>query len=287
MAKSKLFFLLTKLSVRLVVILTVFVTSVVLSVLMLSIPFDTSLLVFALVGLLYLVFWFALCFWIVTLRQNSNFNALALLFVWLLMLILLPASINNYITNKYPVPEAFATIIHQRDSYHKKWDTNKKKTLETFYAEYPQFAHYGYPPEKGFHWGWYYAMQHLGDVGSRQVSQAMEHKTTLREQLSRKWSMVIPSMHAQTAFNDIAETGLMNHRNFIDYIEAFHEKTRLYFYPKIFDGAKVEDVDWNRFVPQYFSAKEEINWKTILLPQSISIALFILLSIFSVKRKLI
>ena len=66
-------------------------------------------------------------------------------------------------------------MIKQRDGYHQKWDTNKRETLVKFYARYPQFESYGFPPEEGFNWMWYYAMQHLGDEESSEESLMMRN----------------------------------------------------------------------------------------------------------------
>ncbi|WP_020530321.1 DUF3526 domain-containing protein [Flexithrix dorotheae] len=284
MAKSKLAFLMGKLVVRLTLLVGVLLLLLGVGAVVLGISFDSTFLIFVLTGLLYLIFWFALCFWIVCLKRNSNFNALALLSIWLILVVLLPAFINNYITTKHPVPEALSTIIKQRDGYHKKWDTNKKETMETFYKDYPQFASYGFPPEEGFNWSWYYAMQHLGDVESREESQAMQQKVRLREELSRRWAVAIPSMHTQLALNDIAGTGLLNHMNFLKHTNGFHEKTRLYFYPKIFSNHNSEGIDWDRFQPEYFQLNGEFEGIAVLSPLLLSILFLMGISIIPMRK---
>ena len=285
MAKSKVSFLLAKLSVRLVLLALVLLFLFTIGAVVLGISLNSTFLVFAMAGLLYLIFWFALCFWVVCLKRSSNFNALALLSVWLILVVLLPAFINNYLTTKYPVPEALGTIIKQRDGYHKKWDTNKRETLEKFYEDYPQFARYGFPPEEGFNWSWYYAMQHLGDVESREESRAMQQKIRLREVISRKWAQAIPSIHTQLVFNDIAGTGLLDYMNFLQHTNGFHENTRLYFYPMIFSNKQVEGIDWDRFKPESFTnAEKSISGLKKLSPLIVSILLFIALSIISIRK---
>ncbi len=81
-----------------------------------------------------------------------------LLSVWIFLIIILPAAVNNYVVNKYPVPEALETTVKQRKGYHEKWDLDKKSTMDRFYAHYPQFNEYTLP-DKEFSWLWYYAMQ--------------------------------------------------------------------------------------------------------------------------------
>ncbi len=257
MSKSSLNFLLAKLSVRLVFLLIVMALLYLIASWLLTIPWEVPFLVFILTSVIYLLFWFALSFWVISFRRSSNFNALTLLFVWLTLVVLLPSALNNLVTTRYPVPEALTAMIKQRDGYHQKWDTNKRETLEKFYASYPQFETYGYPPEEGFNWLWYYAMQYLGDKESLTESKAMRAKIIERERVSRRWSQFVPPMYTQLAFNDIAGTSLTNHMGFLQYTNDFHENTRLYFYPKIFSQLDAKEVDWTRFKPTYYQSVGE------------------------------
>lgn len=284
MAKSKPRFLMAKLSVRLLVLGGALVILLLTAAVVLGIPFNNAFLIFSLAALLYLTFWFTLCFFIVCLKRNSNFNALSLLTLWLLLVVLMPAFVNNHITVRYPVPEALSTMIKQRDGYHTKWDTNKEGTMDAFYAEYPQFASYGYPPEEGFHWGWYYAMQHLGDVESRAESQSMKEKIYLREKSSRSWALAIPSMHTQLALNDIAKTGLSDYMEFLEFTTDFHEKTRLHFYPKVFSGQGPESVEWDELKPEVFQIKDKRSGLNVLIPLIISVLLLGVASFYYVRK---
>lgn len=283
-SKSKLKFLMTKFFVRVVLLLATLILFFILAIFVLRIPWDTSLYIFFIATLVYLLFWFALSFWIISLKKTSNFNALTLLFIWLVLVVLCPAVLNNYITTKYPVHEALTTIIKQRDEYHEKWDTGKRETVQKFYNQYPQFEKYGYPPEQGFNWLWYYAMQNLGDEESREEITSMQNKILLREKISRKWAQLIPSMHVQLVYNDIAGTNLTNHLNFLQYVNDFHEDTRLFFYPKIFSNINAKQVDWTQFKPKYAQLKTETNWSSILTPLLISVFIMLGLTIVNIRR---
>ena len=279
-ARSRAKFLLSKLSVRAIVVLMLMSFLTLLASLVLNIPIDASLMVYYILGVLYILFWFTLSFWLMTLDLSSGFNALAQLSIWLFLVVLLPSIVNSAITNTYPIPEAFATMIKQRDGYHEKWDEAKRPTLEKFYANYPQFEKYGFPSEQGFNWLWYYAMQYAGDEESQIESAAMMDKIVKREQLSRGISSFFPPMHSLLAFNQLAETSLQNHISFLDYTNKFHEDIRLYFYPKIFDNKGIDQVDWSQFRPAYFKAEQKpVNWLVVLGPLLGCIILYAGLSI--------
>lgn len=248
------------------------------------IPFDNYLQprLFGL-SMFYVLFWFTLSFFVITFKKTSGFNALLLLSVWLVLIILVPAGINAYVSSKYPVPEALSTAIAQRDGYHVKWDTDKLATIEKFYKHYPQFKKYGYPTD-GFNWLWYYAMQQMGDDDSKKERDALDEKIALREHTSTQIASVIPNMHVQLAFNQLAGTSMSQQIAYLNATNAFHEKLRLFFYPKIFEGKQADTVDWTQFKPAYYKAQTTIKPIQSLLPLFIVSMVMILLSIPKVRR---
>ena len=251
--------------------------------LIVPLPPEESTLAFAVLSIAYLAFWLALCAWIVSLQRSSSFNALSLLSLWVVLAVLLPASLSTWLSTRYPVPEALSTLVEQRDGYHQKWDLEKEVTMTPFFAEYPQYQAYPVPEEE-FSWLWYYAMQHLGDVESRSSSEAMREKIRQRERASRVAAWLIPTLHTQLLFNDLAQSSLDNHLRFLDRTEAFHEKMRLYFYPKIFDNAPVAEEDWTQLTPEYFAENPGVNWHLAITPLLLFTLGLFLFSILNVRR---
>lgn len=258
-------FLYTKLSVRLILVILAQVCIYLIAIFTLALPLNQALMLFILIGLLYTAFWFALCFWVVSFQRNSSFNALTLLSVWVILAILLPTSVNSFVANQYPVPEALDAMVKQRDGYHEKWDMDKQVTMDKFYKHYPQFKKYGVPQET-FNWTWYYAMQQMGDDESYMESTAMRAKIRQRENASRRFAIGIPTMHTQMLFNDLARTSLSNHLQLLDQTAEFHERLRLYFYPKIFENLPVKSEDWKKFKPEYTRTENPINLAIAILP---------------------
>jgi len=262
---SKLKYLVLKLVIRLLLIYGVLGVLFIIAKLVLSIPMETKFVLFFLASVVYVTFWFALCFFVINFKKSSGFNALFLLSTWLVLLILFPAGINAYITNTYPVPEALSTMISQRDGYHTKWDTDKKETIEKFYKHYPQFKKYGYPTD-GFNWLWYYAMQQMGDDDSIKETKALQQKISEREKASKRFSLFLPHMYLQLMFNELAGSSLNQHLRFLEATDDFHEELRLFFYPIIFDKAKAEVIDWAQFKPKYFDYKSEQKAWGLIFP---------------------
>jgi len=252
--KSPFQYLLLKLSVRLLFVSLVLAIIFLLAKFIINLPFNGGFVSMIVISYLYILFWFAVCFFVILFRKSSNANAIILLTTWLILVVLSPVLINKYITSKYPVEEAFAMTIKQRDEYHKRWDTDKKETMDKFYAHYPQFRNYELQ-EEGFSWLWYYAMQQMGDDQSVVEREAMYEKIEKREQLSQTIAKFFPPLQTQLTLNTIAETSLPHQIEFLNATTTFHEDVRLSFYPKIFEDDSPKSVNWEDQKPKYFESK--------------------------------
>ena len=265
-----------KLLVRFVFTTTALLILYTLSVIILNMPITSAFIATTALGMLYIIFWFAISMWVVSWQKNSSVNAVSLLSIWLLLNIIAPAIINNFITTAYPIPEVFGTAVANREGYHSKWDEPKEHTMNDFYTHYPQFKKY-ILPKKEFSWLWYYAMQQMGDDDAAAQSTAMRNKLTQREKLSNTIGYFIPTLHTQLQLNNIAQSGLQNQIDFLDSTTAFHERKRLYFYPKIFEDSAVLQVDWSKHEVEFFTQKQSISWLKLLMPMLVSILFFIML----------
>lgn len=256
---------LQKFAVRAIVVFAALAILMLLAAIVLQLPLDSSLLATSSIAVLYLLCWFTICGWVVSLQKKSSLNAAGLLSGWILLTIVIPGAVNNYLLNKYPVPEALATAVQQREGYHEKWDMEKSVTMEKFYAHYPQFHQYRLPDAE-FSWLWYYAMQQMGDDDAQAQTKQMHEKLWQRERATERISWFIPTLHAQHQLNTIARSGLGNHLQFLDSTAKFHEKKRLYFYPRIFENSPVAQENWQQFGMEYFSEDRTINWVAMLTP---------------------
>lgn len=256
----------TKLFIRLVSVLGTLLMLLVIGKFYLNIPLDTAFAALGLMTILYILFWFALTWWIVSLQKSSAQNALLLLLTWVSLTIVIPASVNALVVNLYPVPEAYSSVVESRDGYHTKWDLPKEPTIKKFTDHYPQFVKYKHPEGKSFGWFWYFAMQQLGDDAAAASSKAMKAKLQQRNNFSQTIGYFFPSMHAQLSVNALSRSDLTNYLNFLNQLEAFHEAKRLYFYPKIFDDLPIEDENWADLKLEFYQDNRKINWLKGLVP---------------------
>jgi ABC-2 type transport system permease protein len=271
-ARSKWAYLRTKFAVRAFLVFALWCLLLLVAISVLEVPWNLDLAVVAILSLAYLGFWFLLCYLVIGLKGATGYNAMALLAIWLFLLVLCPAALSAYLSKAYPVPEALTTMIKQRDGYHTKWDTDKMETLEAFYGHYPQFKSYGYPTE-GFTWLWYYAMQQLGDDDAAQDTKALLKKMRAREKASAQLSSLLPNVHLQLSFNQLAGTSLREHLHFLEGTAHYHEHLRLFFYPKIFSNAGVDTVPWSGFVPENHENEETLVPMSAFFPMAMALLL--------------
>lgn len=281
-SESLVRFIAAKFAVRAFFVYGLLLLLFLLATLILLLPVNEPFAAFIVLSVLYITFWFALSFWLAMFKRSSGFNVLTLLAVWVALTVLLPAAVNNLVASVYPVPEALSTIVKQRDGYHKKWDVDKKVTMEKFYSHYPQFGKHGIPDDN--FWLWYYAMQQMGDDESMHESRAMREKLRQRESMSRAFAFAIPTLHAQMNLNDLAQTGLADYLCLLDSTVSFHERTRLYFYPRIFDHASTKSENWARFQPEFLVSKKEVNWLSMAFPFIAGSALLIGWGLFRSRK---
>ena len=282
-AKSTFGFVFSKLLVRMCLLYLLLFILLLVAKLALQIPLKEHFLTVILLSSLYLLFWFVLSFFVICFKQSSGYNALILLSAWLVLLLLLPAGVNAYITGKYPIPEAMSTAIAQRDGYHVKWDTDKRETIEKFYQHYPQFESFGYPTE-GFNWLWYYAMQQMGDDDSNAEQIALDEKIRLREQSSAMISSFVPNLHLQLTLNQLAGTSMRQHMDYLKEAEAYHEHLRLFFYPKVFEELHADTIDWSKIKPIFHKTAVSTSPLKRCFPLILSIFLVGLISIPVARR---
>jgi len=275
--------LVQKFAVRAAVVFAALAGLLVLAAVLLALPPDAGLLASVLLSVLYVLCWFAISFWVVSRQKSSSTSAVSLLGSWLLLTVVAPGVFNSYLSHAYPVPEALATAVKQREGYHEKWDLDKRVTMDKFYAHYPEFRQYPLP-DQPFSWLWYYAMQQMGDDEAQKEAAQMQDKLWQREKASEQVAFFIPTLHAQHQFNTLAQAGLANHLRFLDYTTRFHEKLRLHFYPKIFEEAPVKDENWEAFPVAFFSEDRPVNWAALLLPLVGTTGVFTVLALLNLRK---
>ncbi len=253
-----------KFSVRIAAIFAVAFLLLVVAIIYLKLPIDTTL--FAVAGLivLYLAFWFAVSIFIISLGKSSSYNASALVAIWVAICIVMPASLNLLLTQKYAVPEALQNVINQREGYHEKWDMPKDVTMKPFFKHYPQLKKYPFPADKSFSWFWYYGMQQMGDDQALKSRLAVADKLTARQDFTNVAALFFPTIQMQLAVNELAGSDLSTHLDFQQAVRNYHEEIRLHFYPAIFQEQDIASTNIKTVGLKAFTMGKIYNWSRLL-----------------------
>ncbi|WP_426483075.1 DUF3526 domain-containing protein [Chryseobacterium sp. R2ACT005] len=267
-----------KMFIRFLAVTAVYFVLIIIASVWIRIPLNSYYTAFLISGFLYILFWFALCRWIVSFRKSSPQNALILLIIWVGINFIIPMSSNILIQKVYPVHESLKAVMEQREGYHNKWDEAKRPTMEKFHKAYPQYRNFTVEENDSFTWTWYYAMQHMGDIESAKSSEHYTEKMQKRNQAATYLGYLLPNLHTQLVESRLAKTDMQNHLHYASSLKEFHEKKRLFFYPFIFSGKTAESINWKEQIIQVFKFSAPIKWIQLVLPYLIFIALFIILS---------
>ena len=100
----------------------------------------SSLWLWQLIVALYLLFWSALAWMIVSMHQNSSVSALVLLGCWVVFLIIVPSAVNNYIAANYKISSRTAFVNELRQQVDAIWDLPDSITVKDYYADYPEYS---------------------------------------------------------------------------------------------------------------------------------------------------
>ncbi|SIT97745.1 ABC-2 type transport system permease protein [Epilithonimonas bovis DSM 19482] len=273
-----------KFLVRVLAISIIYLLLIAIATIWIDIPMDKNFLYFILSGWLYLLFWFALCRFVISFRKSSAYNALILLTVWIGLNFIIPMGSNMAIQKIFPVKEGLKAVMEQREGYHNKWYEAKLPTMEKFYKAYPQFKQFKINESDSFSWTWYYAMQHMGDLEAAASSEQYIAKMQKRNQAAVVLGYFFPNIHTQLTENDLAQSGMENHLAFGSALKKFHEKKRLFFYPLIFSGKDADSVNWKLQIREVFRQPTKINSVALFLPYVFIIILFILLSQNNIRK---
>jgi ABC-2 type transport system permease protein len=201
--------------------------------------------VFLSVSAAYLLFWAALCFWVGRKGWSSVTNAATLAASWLVLTLILPTLVHLAINMAIPVRQGVELTLEQREKIHGGWDRPKDETMHAFFSVHPEWAETK-PVEGEFHWKWYYAFQHLGDLAAAPQAKAYRKGLEERDNWTARAGWALPAVGVQTLLHRWAQTDLGAGLSYQDRIRAYHERLRRFYYPYVFNESPFRESDFEK-----------------------------------------
>jgi ABC-2 type transport system permease protein len=177
----------------------------------------------------YAAFWFGVVLFVTSFGRSSATNAMALAAVWLLLVVVLPSTLNMAATVLYPMPSRVDMIAALRVASDEA-SSKGNQLLAKYYGDHPELVAVA-DTEKV-----------LNDVAVTRLAIDDEIERRVRPvvdrydiQLASQQSLVdgfrlfSPAIIAQDALNDVAGTGLARYRHFVSLTEEYHSQWRALF----------------------------------------------------------
>ena len=188
----------------------------------------------------HLVFWWVVIAAVDTRAWSAPVNLIALIGIWLVLAIVVPAILKASIDTAVPVPDGGDIILTQREAVNDAWDLPVSATMGRFVERHPEWADHT-AMDTTFEWKWYYAFQQVGDQAVEPQSRAYREGRERRERLAGILSWLSPPAKVERTFQSIARTDARAQARYEANVRAFHAKLRGYYYPGLFLGTPFDD----------------------------------------------
>ena len=179
-------------------------------------------------------FWAALTLWFARSPRPSSAIAAMLVTVWLVLSLLVPLVAKSLIDRASPVVEGADVALVQREAVNDAWDLPKAATMDRFFEVHPEWSQTA-PVIEPFHWKWYFAFQHVGDMTAEELSTAYRRSIAERDRLSGLAALLSPAVAVQRTMQQAAKTDVAAALEYDRRIRDYHASLRQFYYPLVFN----------------------------------------------------
>lgn len=179
--------------------------------------------------------WSLLAGALATWRRPGEVILAALLGLWLLLAVLLPAVLRAGIDRAVPLPAGADIVLTQREAVNDAWDLPRSTTMDAFVARHPEWSAHT-RIDRPFAWTWYFAFQQVGDQQAEALSQAYTEGRRTRDRWAARAAWLMPPVLLQRRLQSLAGTDTEAVLAYEARVRAFHAALRHFHYPRLFHG---------------------------------------------------
>ena len=189
-------------------------------------------LIFFFLTLAYLLFWFVLASLVNLKGQSSANNAVWLIAWWILLVLLVPSTVNQMANSLYPVPSR-AKLINELRVVNAQAEEKADELLEDYLRDHPELAGF-----EGGSVGWqeYFATQDLIKSEIQPVLDEYEVRLKQQQDWVDRIRFISPALLLQSSFNEISGTSNRHYEDYRQQVSDFSVVWRDHFLPMIFRG---------------------------------------------------
>jgi ABC-2 type transport system permease protein len=205
-----------------------------------------SLLLWTGVVAAYCFFWFAVAVAVNALGKSSAANAMILAGIWLVLVVIVPASVNLLVTSKYPVPSRVELVQSIRVATNEA-NARAAQVMSRYFLDHPEMAPKGEAPDPNDYQTRSYAIREDVERSMAPVLAKYDRQLLAQQGEVDRLKYLSPSIVAQEALSDIAGTGLARYKHFLGLVDRFHQEWRDFFVPRVFARQNLSPSDYDRF----------------------------------------
>ncbi len=232
----------------------------------------------------YNLFWFVVSFVINIKINNSSKNTFALIGIWLLIALVLPAFINQIGNSVYPTPSRLKMINDIR-LLKKQNEEKQNEIMSEYLRTHPELTQ-GSDQEKFGFWHNYFASEKLMEEQTKPLLAEYEQQLKKQQDLIGIFEFLSPAILMQQSLNKIAGTSEMHYNDYKKQVYTFSSEWRNYFVPMLFKEQKFFAHNYQE-MPK-FSYENRIDndvWLSILILTLISAIVFLQFGGRSIRNK--
>ncbi|MCL1652695.1 ABC-type transport system involved in multi-copper enzyme maturation, permease component [Elizabethkingia miricola] len=189
----------------------------------------------------YCIFWFSLCFIIISLDRNSVFNLFSCLALWIFLLFLLPLVINKTAQLRNP-SELKLLDLQDKDRLisDEVWAMNPKSVTDSFYRNYPQYKSAYTPADTldnqndAFFAGYYQIKQNR----MKAVVDSLWKNENMANQTAHSLIKYNPVQNTEYLFTLLAHTSRKDYLQYKQDVKDFQRIWQNCFYNRVFSMEK-------------------------------------------------
>ncbi|KJD34488.1 hypothetical protein PK35_01450 [Tamlana nanhaiensis] len=279
--------LLQKLAIRYVIITLLTWIIVLLTMLLFSVNAlaqVTNLIGLFLIIAAYVLFWFVAAFIVNVKINNSSKNALALIGVWLLLVMVIPATINQIGSALYPTPSRLK-MINEIRLIKKENEEKQNEIMNDYLRTHPELAQNNDEQRFGF-WHNYFASEKVMEEKTKPLLNDYDIQLKKQQHLISTFKYISPAILMQQALNNISGTSEKHYNDYKKQVFEFSVRWRNYLVPMLFKNEKFTLEDYSS-MPQFNyenRIKNEV-WFNFIALTLISLLLFFVLGSKHLKDK--
>jgi ABC-2 type transport system permease protein len=204
----------------------------------------------------YCLFWFALSVLVNAFGKSSAANAMILAAVWLVLVVIVPAGVNLFVTTAHPIPSRVELVQAIREATNEA-NARAAQVMSRYFFDHPEMVPKGEAPDPNDYQARSFAIRE--EVERAMVPVLAKYDDRLVEQQAQvdRLRYLSPAIVTQEALNDIAGTGLGRYQHFLALVDRFHQEWRDFFVPRVFAKGTLTAADYDRFPKFAFEEEPE------------------------------